>query len=80
MSSTSFETEGPSSGRRLYIWVCYTVFYIHRYKWIPNTIFYLPKRLLILMHVKHTIPVMGKLFKEGAKGKEKNFRRANIIY
>jgi len=25
-------------------------------------------------------PVMGKLFKEGAKGKEKNFRRANIIY
>ena len=24
--------------------------------------------------------VMGKLFKEGAKGKEKNFRRANIIY
>jgi len=26
------------------------------------------------------IPVMGKLFKEGAKGKEKNFRRANIIY
>jgi len=27
-----------------------------------------------------SIPVMGKLFKEGAKGKEKNFRRANIIY
>ena len=27
-----------------------------------------------------TRPVMGKLFKEGAKGKEKNFRRANIIY
>jgi len=26
-------------------------------------------------------PVMGTLFKEGAKGKEKkNFRRANIIY
>jgi len=24
--------------------------------------------------------VIGKLFKEGAKGKEKNFRRANIIY
>jgi hypothetical protein len=24
--------------------------------------------------------VMGKLFKEGAKGKEKNFRRANKIY
>jgi len=24
--------------------------------------------------------VMGKHFKEGAKGKEKNFRRANIIY
>jgi len=24
--------------------------------------------------------VMGKLFKEGAKGKKKNFRRANIIY
>ena len=24
--------------------------------------------------------VMGKLFKEGAKGKEKNFRRVNIIY
>ena len=24
--------------------------------------------------------VMGKLFKEGAKGKERNFRRANIIY
>jgi len=27
-----------------------------------------------------TTSVMGKLFKEGAKGKEKNFRRANIIY
>jgi len=25
-------------------------------------------------------PVMGNLFKEGAKGKEKNFRLANIIY
>jgi len=25
-------------------------------------------------------PLMGKLSKEGAKGKEKNFRRANIIY
>jgi len=24
--------------------------------------------------------VMGKLFKEGAKGKEKNFRWASIIY
>ena len=29
---------------------------------------------------RSSIPVMGKLFKEGAKGKEKNFRRANIIY
>jgi len=35
-----------------------------------------------LMHEVWHSPraVMGKLFKEGAKGKEKNFRWANIIY
>jgi len=33
-----------------------------------------------LVSICYTTPVMGKLFKEGAKGKEKNFRRANIIY
>jgi len=35
---------------------------------------------LHLIIISSSIPVMGKLFKEGAKGKEKNFRRANIIY
>jgi len=35
---------------------------------------------LTLGPTRPPIPVMGKLFKEGAKGKEKNFRRANIIY
>ena len=34
----------------------------------------------VLLHVNSPTSVMGKLFKEGAKGKEKNFRRANIIY
>jgi len=28
MSSTHFETEGSSSGRRLYIRLCYIVFYM----------------------------------------------------
>jgi len=32
MSSTCFETEGSSSGRRLYIQVKYRVFYTHQYK------------------------------------------------
>jgi hypothetical protein len=32
MSSTCFEPEGSSSGRRLYIQVRYCVFYVHQYK------------------------------------------------
>jgi hypothetical protein len=32
MSSTCFEPEGSSSGRRLYIQVWYNVFYMHQYK------------------------------------------------
>ena len=32
ISSTCFETEGSSSGRRLYIQVWYSVFYMHQYK------------------------------------------------
>jgi len=78
MSSRCFETEGSSSGRRLYIQVWYCVFYMHQYKqscrWksvfacvhsnvrshvhMYSTIESLlpPARLLIQLHVKHTIP------------------------
>ena len=32
MSSTCFEPKGSSSGRRLYMQVWYSVFYMHQYK------------------------------------------------
>jgi len=32
MSSTCFEPEASSSGRRLYIQLCYGMFYMHQYK------------------------------------------------
>jgi hypothetical protein len=32
MSSTGFEHDGSSSGRRLYIQLWYSVFYMHQYK------------------------------------------------
>jgi len=32
MSSTCFELDGPSSGRRLYIVLWYDAYYMHRYK------------------------------------------------
>jgi len=32
MSSTCFEPEGSSSGRRLYIQVWYRTFYMHQYR------------------------------------------------
>jgi len=60
MSSTCFEPEGSSSGRRLYIQLWHGVFYTHqykqpsRYKSIEHTL--LPTRLLIPMHAEHTIP------------------------
>jgi hypothetical protein len=74
MSSTGFEPKGSSSGRRLHIQIRYSVFYTHQdnhscrqknvvwYAKAPTTLFYqhtvLPTRLLILMHVKHTIPYL----------------------
>ena len=63
MSSTRFEIEGSSAGRRLCINLWYCVFYMHQYiqfcRW--KTVFQhtlLPTRVLILVHVKHTIPYM----------------------
>jgi len=41
---------------------------------------FVPSFFLMKKSIDLPTPVMGKLFKEGAKGKEKNFRRANIIY
>jgi len=37
MSSTYFETEGLSSGRRLYIQAWYSVFYMYQYKQFIDT-------------------------------------------
>jgi len=51
MSSTCFETDDTSSGRRLYVELWYGTIYMHQHKH-PR----LPNRLLIQMHVKHTIP------------------------
>jgi hypothetical protein len=48
MSSTCFVNEGPSSGRRLYMQFWYGAFYMSRY--LLLTI------LLILMHVRGTVP------------------------
>jgi len=36
--------------------------------------------IIVFIYLLQCNSVMGKLFKEGAKGKEKIFRRANIIY
>jgi len=47
MSSTYFETVGSSSGRRLYIEVRYSVFYITQHSLIRTS-------LLTLMHVNTT--------------------------
>ena len=44
MSSTCFEPEGSSSGRRLYVQLWYVTIYVHQYKQFC--------RLLILMHIK----------------------------
>jgi len=41
MSSLCFETEGSSSGRRLYIQVWYSMLYIHQYKQTARTISFL---------------------------------------
>jgi len=60
MSSTCFEPEGSSSGRQMYMQLWYGVFYMHQYKQssgyksIEHNL--LPNRLLILMHVEHTVP------------------------
>ena len=91
MSSTCFETEGLSSGRRMYVQVWYGTFYMHQYKqscwwemvgslgggrwWValeveeggqPSTYktthLLPPTKLLILMHIKHTIPVCTSVF------------------
>jgi len=51
MSSKCFETEGSSSGRRFYVQLWYGMFNMHQYKHI-----FLPIRLLILTHVKRTLP------------------------
>jgi hypothetical protein len=37
--STCFKPEGSSSGRRLYIQVCYSVFYIHQDKQYKKNVF-----------------------------------------
>jgi len=62
VSSTCFEPEGSSSGRRLYtrIQLRYSVFHMHQYK---QSCRYIPTRrtrLLILMHVKQNISYLYK--------------------
>jgi len=44
MSSTCFEPEGSSSGRRLYVQLWYGTLYVHQHKQLC--------RLLMLMHIK----------------------------
>ena len=53
MSSTCFEPEGSSSGRRLYMQLWYDTFCMHQYK---QATYLLPTRLLILMHVNPLAP------------------------
>jgi len=55
---------------------------IRLYYNIINIIYIVLYYILYYNTIELQLPtaVMGKLFKEGVKGKEKNFRRANIIY
>jgi len=54
MSSTSFEHEGSSSGRRLCIQIWYSVFYMLLYKQsCKHMSVFLPTGLHLLMPVKH---------------------------
>jgi len=56
MSSTCFEREGSSSGRRLFIQVWSTMFYMHQYKQY--------NRLLRLMHITYHTFIYNRLPEE----------------
>jgi hypothetical protein len=51
MSSLCFETEGSSSGKRLYIQVWYSMFYIHQYKQTAGTTSFLAPDFVISVTV-----------------------------
>jgi len=60
MSPVCFETKGPSSGRRLCMQVCYSIFYMHQYKQSCRLKSVLEHTVACKTH--YTIPVYTTVF------------------